>query len=106
MDIEKLRAQPEIIAPEYFNKLKQEFSYIPMTDQVKVYIVWYSISGYIMSNKIQVFSFMLNRIRLIVVPLANLRIGKTLKIGLITLGLEKLVSILYFINLISKESCL
>ena len=35
MDIEKLRAQPEIIAPEYFNKMKQEFGYIPMTDQVK-----------------------------------------------------------------------
>ena len=36
MDLEKLRAQPEIVAPEYFQKLKQEFGYIPLTDQVKI----------------------------------------------------------------------
>ncbi len=35
LDIEKLRAQHRIIAPEYFNKMKQEFDYIAYTDQVK-----------------------------------------------------------------------
>ena len=33
-DIEKLRAQPEILAPEYMRKLKQEFGYITMNVQV------------------------------------------------------------------------
>ena len=33
-DIEKLRSQPEIIAPEYMHKLKEEFDYITMNVQV------------------------------------------------------------------------
>ena len=37
LDIDKLRAQPEIIAPEYFRKMIQEFHYIPMTDQVYIF---------------------------------------------------------------------
>ncbi len=39
MDIEKLRKQPEIVSPEYFHKLRQEFGYIPLTDQVEIYMV-------------------------------------------------------------------
>ena len=41
LDIEKLRAQPEIIAPEYFKKMIQEFDYIPMTDQGGYHLIRY-----------------------------------------------------------------
>ncbi len=36
LNIEKLRSQPEIVAPEYFQNIIQEFNYIPYADQVLI----------------------------------------------------------------------
>ena len=52
MDLEKLRACPEIFAPEYFRKSKQEFHYLAMGEQViKFYLILYS-NGYIIVQKL------------------------------------------------------